>query len=377
VNGAGKTTTFNMIAGITVPQDGQISVAGGSMLDAEGMRAGRTKIGYCPQDNPLIPIVSVEEHMRLYGQIKGLTGEALDVAVDSWIVALNLSEHRKKLAGNLSGGNKRKLCVAIAMIGDPEVILLDEPSAGMDPEARRFMWDVIHEIASTRSQATVVLTTHSMEECEALCSRLAIMVNGTFRCMGTQQEVKAVYGKGRELTLRLVPPDQDTLKQECEGWDLQTKKASASPWLTSALASPICPLNDPTMTPSDVVVAEWWLIAQRVEKACSWVKGLEPEAEFLAWSSSTVRFKISENRSLGDVFGLLEEQKPPEKLGINEYAVSPTTLDEIFHGFAMNQEKSEPQRGGRRKSVTAAPEVDEASMATKKKNALRDLLAHL
>merc|ERR1719324_217074 len=121
--------------------------------------------------------------------IKGLSGQELNTARDMWIEAMDLKSHQWKLAGNLSGGNKRKLCVAIAMIGDPEIILLDEPSAGMDPQ--------------TRKQATVVLTTHSMEECEALCNKVTVMVNGSFRCFGTHKEVKDLYGAGRQLTVKL------------------------------------------------------------------------------------------------------------------------------------------------------------------------------
>ena len=128
---------------------------------------------------------------------------ALEEARDLWIEAMDLTSHQWKLAGNLSGGNKRKLCVAISMMGDPEIILLDEPSAGMDPEARRFMWNVINEIAQTRKQATVVLTTHSMEECEALCNKLTVMVNGSFRCFGTHKEVKDRYGAGRQLSVKI------------------------------------------------------------------------------------------------------------------------------------------------------------------------------
>jgi ATP-binding cassette subfamily A (ABC1) protein 3 len=89
------------------------------------------------------------------------------------------------LSKDLSGGNKRKLSVAIAMLGNPKVIFLDEPSTGMDPEARRFMWNVIDRVSTKTKKSSVVLTTHSMEEAEALCTRMAIMVNGEFRCLGS------------------------------------------------------------------------------------------------------------------------------------------------------------------------------------------------
>merc|ERR1719482_219401 len=106
-------------------------------------------------------------------------------------------------AGSLSGGNKRKLSVAIATTAEPPMVFLDEPSAGMDPVARRFMWSVIQGIAERRKKSVVILTTHSMEEAEALCSRIAIQVDGRFRCLGTAQQIKHSYGKGLELNVRI------------------------------------------------------------------------------------------------------------------------------------------------------------------------------
>lgn len=99
---------------------------------------------------------------------------------------MNLDEHRTKLAGSLSGGNKRKLSVAMCVIGNPPIILLDEPSAGMDPEARRFMWSVVAKISQQRKKSAVILTTHSMEEAEALSTKMGIMVKGgIFKCFGS------------------------------------------------------------------------------------------------------------------------------------------------------------------------------------------------
>lgn len=99
---------------------------------------------------------------------------------------MNLMDHRNKPAGTLSGGNKRKLSVANAIVGDPPIILLDEPSAGMDPEARRFMWSVVAKISQQAKKSSVILTTHSMEEAEALSTKMGIMVRGgIFRCLGS------------------------------------------------------------------------------------------------------------------------------------------------------------------------------------------------
>merc|ERR1719152_375298 len=104
-----------------------------------------------------------------------------------------------KLAKALSGGNKRKLCVAIALIGAPQLVLLDEPSSGMDAASKRFLWAVIKRRTAACS---TMLTTHSMEECEALCGRLGVMVDGAMRCLGPIQSLKSRYGQGYKLDLR-------------------------------------------------------------------------------------------------------------------------------------------------------------------------------
>ena len=117
---------------------------------------------------------------------------------------MNLETHRKKPAGTLSGGNKRKLSVAMAVLGNPPIILLDEPSAGMDPEARRFMWDVVARISQERKQSAVILTTHSMEEAEALSTKMGIMVRGgVFRCFGSSQHIKNKFGTGYEIEVKI------------------------------------------------------------------------------------------------------------------------------------------------------------------------------
>jgi ABC-type multidrug transport system ATPase subunit len=113
---------------------------------------------------------------------------------------LGLEDHRKKTAGTLSGGYRRKVCVAQALVGNPPIILLDEPSAGMDPESRRFMWSII---SNTKSSA-VLLTTHNMEEAEALSTKMGIMVDrGKLKCYGSSQHIKSKYGTGFIIQLKI------------------------------------------------------------------------------------------------------------------------------------------------------------------------------
>lgn len=118
---------------------------------------------------------------------------------------MNLTEYRSRASGKLSGGNKRKLNVAIAMIGNPPVVFLDEPSAGMDPQARRFMWKVIAKISTMRKNSAVILTTHSMEEAEALSTKMGIMVDGEFKCFGSKQHIKSKFGTGYQIEIKILP----------------------------------------------------------------------------------------------------------------------------------------------------------------------------
>jgi len=130
--------------------------------------------------------MTVEEHLWFYAKIKGIPAEKREAQIEKSISSLRLEEHRTKLSKALSGGNKRKLQVAICILGNPPIILLDEPSAGMDPEARRFMWSVIEKISQKDKKSAVILTTHSMDEAEALCTKMGIMVRGgIFRCFGS------------------------------------------------------------------------------------------------------------------------------------------------------------------------------------------------
>ncbi|KAL3669971.1 hypothetical protein V7S43_005343 [Phytophthora oleae] len=157
----------------------------------------RRQIGYCPQFNALIDILTVREHLELFAKIKGVLNSDLAFVVHEKMEQLNLTAFEDKLAGSLSGGNKRKLSVAIAMIGSPSILFLDEPSTGMDPVSRRFMWDVISEISTYNKESTVVLTTHSMEECEALCTRVGIMVGGELKCLGSAQHLEIHFDDDR------------------------------------------------------------------------------------------------------------------------------------------------------------------------------------
>ena len=205
VNGAGKTTVFKSLTNDTVPTGGRVSIAGWDVQRWFGF--ARKRIGYCPQHNTLFENLSVVENLYLFARIKGVKWTVRKNLINRTLEQLNLVEHKYKEAGTLSGGNKRKLQLAIAIIGNPPIMLLDEPSSGMDPEARRFMWKVVAGFTQKKKQCAVILTTHSMEEAEALSTKMGIMVKGgIFKCHGSVQHIKNKFGTGYELEIKIRRP---------------------------------------------------------------------------------------------------------------------------------------------------------------------------
>lgn len=201
-NGAGKTTTIKMMEGFLDPTDGFILIEGLSV--PKDIHFIYSMIGVCPQHDLLWNWLTGREHLLFYGRIKSLHGQELNRAVDSILGRLNLSDVGNRLVSSYSGGMRRRLSVAIALIGDPLVIFLDEPSTGLDPSSRRLLWQVIKE---ARKKSAVVLTTHSMEEAEALCDRLGIIVNGKLACVGDPKNLTARFGGYLSYTIT-TPPHQ-------------------------------------------------------------------------------------------------------------------------------------------------------------------------
>ncbi|MGH0133372.1 UNVERIFIED_CONTAM: hypothetical protein FKN15_052353 [Acipenser sinensis] len=178
-NGAGKTTTMYMLAGETEPTAGQV-LMGDYCTEFRQVDSTLEYIGYCPQVNPLWPKITLQEHLEIYASIKGLGQNEVAGIIKRVVNALELKEHLKKKSKSLSAGIKRKLCFALSMLGNPQIVLLDEPSTGMDPKAKQRMWRAIRAAFKNRPRGAI-LTTHYMEEAEAVCDRVAIMVSGQLR----------------------------------------------------------------------------------------------------------------------------------------------------------------------------------------------------
>jgi len=217
-NGAGKTTLINILTGLYPPSSGDSRLAGFKV--GEEMKEIYMNIGVCPQHDILWDDLTVEEHLLFYARIKGVKPSEEKDALAKALETVSLTNFKTRLSKGLSGGEKRRLSIAIALIGDPKVAFLDEPTTGLDPEVRRLIWDIVNK---ARVGRTIILTTHSMEEAEVLCQRIGIMAKGTLRCLGPQVRLKNKYGSGFKISFSCDPKDQTKICEYIEtllppGW---------------------------------------------------------------------------------------------------------------------------------------------------------------
>ena len=184
-NGAGKTTTIEICEGLTAPDDGVITLLGYNWRDHS--RELRQRIGIQLQETQFPEKVTVEETISLF---RSFFHKSL--SVEQSVSLAQLQEKRKARVGTLSGGQKQRLAMACALVGDPDLVFLDEPTTGLDPQARRNLWDLVEELKV--AGRTIILTTHYMEEAERLCDRVAVMDRGRIIAMGTPRELIASVG---------------------------------------------------------------------------------------------------------------------------------------------------------------------------------------
>ncbi|XP_028284635.1 ATP-binding cassette sub-family A member 1 isoform X2 [Parambassis ranga] len=282
INGAGKTTTFKMLTGDIPVSSGEAFLNGYSIRTE--MRDVHQNMGYCPQFDAIDDLLNGREHLEFYARLRGVPEKEVAMVAEWGIQKLGLVKYSNKSAGTYSGGNKRKLSTAIALIGCPPVIFLDEPTTGMDPKARRFLWDCILSII--KEGRSVILTSHSMEECEALCTRMAIMVNGRFKCLGSIQHLKSRFGDGYTVIVRV----------------------GGSP---------------PALTPVEDFVQESFPGSILKEK-----------------HHNTLQYQLPYTQgALANIFSQFTSHQ--QRLNVEDYSVSQTTLDQVFVNFARHQHGEE------------------------------------
>ena len=192
VNGAGKTTTIKMLSTLTLPTKGDAVVSGESIISSPNLV--KERIGVSPQETAVAPSLSVKENLTLMCDVHGLKKDKAKEKIEELSKALDLESVMNRKAGKLSGGWQRRLSIAMALVSEPKVLFLDEPTLGLDVIARSELWDLIE---SLKGKTTIVLTTHYMEEAEALSDRLGVMKNGRLLFTGTVKEIKEKTGAER------------------------------------------------------------------------------------------------------------------------------------------------------------------------------------
>ncbi|XP_055535486.1 phospholipid-transporting ATPase ABCA3-like [Wyeomyia smithii] len=287
INGAGKTSTFKMLTGDENISAGQAWVSGISLLTE--MNRVHRHIGYCPQFDALLEDLTGRETLKLFAMLRGVQNHELNSVSITLAEELNFMKHIDKRTKAYSGGNKRKLSTALALMGNPAVVYLDEPTTGMDPGAKRQLWNVICKVREAGK--AIVLTSHSMEECEALCSRLAIMVNGEFMCLGSTQHLKNKFSKGFLLTVKV--------KRD--------------------------PLAD---------------LSERVDRVKLFVRERFTGAVLKEGYQDSLSFHIPQSAlRWSTMFGLMQSAR--EQLEIEDYALGQTSLEQVFLYFTKYQRESE------------------------------------
>ena len=268
-NGAGKTTLIHSLIGVYTPTAGYAKLAGYNInVDMDQVYK---RIGICPQHDILWNDLTVEEHLLFYARLKGIERKQEKEAINESLVNVGLENFRNRKIKGLSGGERRRVSIAIALVGNPKLIFLDEPTTGLDPDVRRLIWGIINDVSNGR---TIVITTHSMEEAEVLCQRIAIMSHGTLRCCATPLRLKELYGSGFRLS---YSNDQERYKELKE-------------FILSILPSNTKPIRDLT-------------------------------------SNSIYEF-IPTQGLISELFKILDANK--EKYGIIDWGISQSSLEEVF-----------------------------------------------
>ena len=377
LNGAGKTTTFKCITQEITPSNGEIFINGKKTNTNFGEI--QQQFGYCPQYDAIFEYMTVYENLEFYAKLKGVKQDYMSQIINAVIYEMRLQEFIKKMSGRLSGGNKRKLSVAISMICNPPIILLDEPSTGMDPEARRFMWSIIHKMSTMGRKSSIIMTTHSMDEAETLCKRMGIMVNGEFVCLGKANEIKNKYGYGYELNLRIKPMTEEleeelyyskynidkNMKIKMDNVENILNLINKADYLDEIrkgrLGEKLLRDMDKNNGISVNSLLSWIFYVQNAIKFVEYGKNNFLKIIIEENMDNNFLFKMkkldNENKSIGYLFGLFETHK--EECFITEYSIQQTSLEQIFNKFAENQNSMLRERSS---TIVEAGDVENISM---------------
>ncbi|XP_042338907.1 phospholipid-transporting ATPase ABCA1-like, partial [Plectropomus leopardus] len=330
-NGAGKTTTMSILTGLFPPTSGTAYILGRDIRTELG--AIRQSLGVCPQHNVLFSMLTVEEHIWFYGRLKGLSEQQVKGEIEQILQDTGLPHKRNSRTSALSGGMQRKLSVALAFVGGSKVVILDEPTAGVDPYARRGIWDLLLKYRQGR---TIILSTHHMDEADILGDRIAIISHGKLCCVGSSLYLKNQLGTGYYLTLVKKEPEPSLSscrnssstvsftkkEEECASVSssdagLGSDHESEAATIENGPAASIC--NVPFVPPDVSLVSS--LILCHVP-AARLVEDLGHELTYV------LPYSAAKDGTFVELFKDLDLKLPD--LGISSYGVSDTTLEEIF-----------------------------------------------
>ena len=294
-NGAGKTSTISILTGLSSPTSGDCLIYGNSIVtDATN---ARQSMGICPQHNILFDRLTVIEHLAFFQRIKGLTPTIEDVRDKA--IEVGLGEYLKTTSSALSGGNKRKLSLAIALCGDPRFLLLDEPTSGMDPASRRACWELLRR---KRVGRVTLLTTHFLDEASLLADRIAVMKEGRLQCCGSELFLKNRFGLGYNLTVVLNESQR--------------------------------------LTAADNSVENYRPETSDMHQILAYLREFIQGTELIRKSAKEITFRFPQGLEglFPDVFDALESAR--DSLGIGAYGISNTTLEEVFLQLAERENPS-------------------------------------
>ena len=360
INGSGKTTTFRMAAGDLPPTAGRVEIGkpptSRETKTSKNAKNAKAAVGYCPQKDALVRSLTVLEHMRLVAAARGLRPAAAETSARSAARAAGLGAFAATRAGALSGGNRRKLCLAMALLGlrREGLALLDEPTAGVDPSAREVISGAIRD-AAKRRQCACVVTSHAVEDVAALCDRVGVMVDGAMRCLGAPQHLRSAHGEHLTLTVHvrrhLNKLDKVDSREEDSSEDSSEDSLDAFVRAVAPGASEIGGAADASRLSSASVA--------RAARAFGFIEGASKEdddalaeATRVVVSGVTSRaeatrcgvetatsrtWELPATADLPSVLEALEKRRATREIGasaIEGYAVGQASLEDVFLEFA-------------------------------------------
>ncbi|MGD8455403.1 MAG: ABC transporter ATP-binding protein [Anaerolineales bacterium] len=261
-NGAGKSTTISILAGLLKPSQGEAFVMGNSVTQA--LNEAKKHVGFVPQDIALYEDLSARENLNFWGKMYGLRGQDLNQRVDEILEIVGLTDRQKDRVGKYSGGMKRRINIGVALLHKPDIVFMDEPTVGIDPQSRRNILDSVKVL--NQQGMTVLYTTHYMEEAQELSDHIAIMDLGKVIATGTHQELVKIVGELDRIELMISTPSEAVMSD----WKATTgvKEASAENGLVTLL------VDD-----SNVVLPKLFDTANKVDTRITSVEIFEPNLE--------------------------------------------------------------------------------------------------